>query len=226
MTTIKLLVAVKSCNRHALEGYHQAIRDSWGQDVRPPAELRFFVGMPGDYTNWKPDETQVHEDDNYDELPRKTRAILRWFLERDYQYIFLCDTDTFVKPDELIRCGFETCDVAGRFGHHPEIGTTFEHRDDRGNYVPVCHPWPSGGVGYFLSRRAARYVVDTEPISWAEDFYVGQATGPYIQTGELTARDLPKFEANVAWHFPRKLHFGQVYNLQFKWQEKMWKEHK
>lgn len=222
---MQLLIAVKSCHKHALEGYHEAIRRTWGSDLPKNVELRFFVGMPGDYKNWQPDETQIHEDDNYDELPKKTRGILRWFLERSYDFIFLCDTDTFCLPWKLIGCGFEKYDVSGRFGTHPEIGTTFEHRDDRGNFIEKCHPWPSGGVGYFLSRKAASTVVDTEPMTWAEDLYVGQACGPDIQEDVLWARDIPDFEAQVSWHFPRRLHYNQVYNLSFNWMDKMWEKH-
>lgn len=214
----KLLIAVKSCHVHAQQGYNEIIRQTWGKHCSPV----FFMGTS--YTDSIPsriDEVILNVTDNYESLPHKTREILKYFLLGDWTHIFLCDTDTYIRPEALMKTGFEKYDVSGRFGNSPAIGTTFEHTDARGNFIKNCHPWPSGGVGYFLSRKAAHIVTMTEPMSWAEDFYVGQATGPLIQSGELKAVDLPDFEGAAAWHFPRRMYNGKVYNPSFKWHEKM-----
>lgn len=225
---ISLLIAVKSCQNHRVEGYNDAIRRTWGRDVRPPAKLLFFHG-DGCLPNPVPqsDEIGLPVGDDYNSLPKKTKAILRYFLQTDFDYCFLCDTDTYVIPAKLLTSGFEKYDVSGRFGVHPEIGTTFKHIDDRHNVIENCHPWPSGGVGYFLSRKAADYVVNDPYMGthWAEDFSVGQITGPLIQSGVLTAADLPEFDAQTAWHFSRRQHGGKVYDLSFGWMDKLYQEH-
>jgi hypothetical protein len=218
-----LLIAVKSCHIHAQQGYNEIIRETWGKTCAP----LFFMGesyTPGD-NQLKTDEIVLHVKDNYESLPYKTREILKFFLLgaslKGWSHIFLCDTDSYICPERLLKTGFENYDVAGRFGNHLAVGTTFEHKDARGNFIKECHPWPSGGVGYFLSCKAAQIVVDTKPMSWAEDFYVGQATGPHIQSGELKAVDLPDFEGYAAWHFPRRMYGGKVYNPSFRWHERM-----
>lgn len=224
---LNLLIAVKSCHEHRLARYNRVIRETWGRDVEEPEQLIFFHGSGPRVGTLYLDEICVASRDDYDSLPQKTQAILRYFLSNTWwDYIFLCDTDTYIKPHQLLTCGFERYDVAGRFGLHPCIGSTFRHRDDRGQLIEVCHPWPSGGVGYFLSRKAAQYVVDGAYNHWAEDFTVGQITGPLIQAGTLTAADLPEFETQVAWHFSRKQHGNQVYNPKFGWMDKMYTEHK
>lgn len=223
---MNLLIAVKSCNKHRLEGYNDEIRRTWGMDVAPNY-LLFFHGEPTFEQNvhqWS-DEVILSVKDDYDSLPYKTQAILKFFLLGFYSHIFLCDTDTFVIPEKLLATGFEKYDVSGRYGSVYPIGQTFNFRDDRGNSMPNAHPWPSGGIGYFLSRRAAQVVVDSPITHWAEDVHVGQATGPLIQSGELTACDLPNFETEASWHFQRRQYGGKVYDLSFGWMEKMYKEH-
>jgi len=221
-----LLLAVKSCHKHRVAGWNQIIRDTWGRHAYPDTLLFFHGEQEQEHLlAQKEDEIFLNCRDNYNSLPYKTQAILKFFLlvER-WEWIFLCDVDTYVRPRELRRVGYENWDVSGRFGSHPEIGTTFRHSDDRGNLIENCHPWPSGGVGYFLSRKAAGIVVDTTPMTWAEDLYVGQATGPYIQRGQLKAVDIPDFEGQISWHFPRKLYNKQVYDPRFGWQQKMFRE--
>ena len=225
----KLLVAVKSCLRDAKEGYNQAIRDTWGKHFGD-VPVRFFIG-----NSWlaecdepvylKDDEISLNCLDDYDSLPYKTKAICKYVFPF-YDHIFLCDTDTFVIPDKLLTCGFEKYDYAGRFGHMPALGTTFTYQNDgRNNRVEDCHPWASGGVGYSLSSRAAKLVSQTEPMSWAEDLFVGQCIGPKIQSGEMIGWDIPEFECQTAWHFPRRMHGNKVYHPSFKWLEKMYQEH-
>lgn len=202
---MNLLVAVKSCRQGRALGYHQAIRDTWGRGL----DVRFFMGVPIEerLTSAGPsvnsDEEILDCKDDYESLPFKTRAILQWSIERKHDYTFLCDNDTFLKPDKLLRTDFERYDYSGRFGEHPEIGSIFSYTDGRGNFYPNCHPWASGGIGYFLSRRAAECVVQYTPKIWAEDMHVGQCLGPYIRSGEFTACDLKNFHNVAAWHFLR-----------------------
>jgi hypothetical protein len=199
---MRLLLAVKSCVRDLQNGCHETIRRTWGQNARS-ADLRFFIGR-GEAT--KADEVSVDAPDDYDSLPWKTREILRWSLNIGYEFTFLCDTDTFIIPKDLMNSGFEKYDVSGKFcTGHPVGSPSFDYKDERGEYRGV-YSWPSGGRGYFVSAKAARVIVDTEPRVWAEDMYVGQVLGPLIQSGEIKAAELKNFVGHISWHYPRS-HF-------------------
>lgn len=235
-----LLVAVKSCLKDIDRGCHDVIRNTWGRHI----PVKFFIGhsweqlyrndtdyLPEDYKHngiryLANDEYIMECNDGYDDLPYKTRCILEFFLEGYWSHIFLCDIDTFIVPERLVKTKYELFDYAGRFGSVFPIGTTFNHRDDRNNTIPNCHPWASGGVGYFLSRRAAEIVLAAPVVSWAEDLNVGQALGPHIQAGDIKAIDLPDFEGQVAWHFSRRLYENQMYDPKFEWMEKMYNENR
>jgi hypothetical protein len=201
---VKILIAVKSCHDDLKKGCHQTIRETWGRDVPLFADLKFFVGggnieyHPGDLA----DEINLRCQDDYDSLPSKTKEICQWSLGHGYEFTFLCDVDTFLIPEKLFKTGFEKFDYSGRFGSSPKIGSQFKFKDGRGIRHEHCHPWASGGFGYFLSRKAARIIANIEPTLWAEDMYIGNTLGPDIQSGNITAADLPNFENEASWHYP------------------------
>ena len=206
-------------------GYHDVILNTWGKDIPPGVDLRFFSGDAACWMlNPGPEEVFLQVSDDYMSLPLKTKGIIEWSLQNGYGYTFLCDTDTFLIPDKLMRTSFPKYDYAGRFGAMPAIGTTFHYRDAHGDY-PNCHPWASGGVGYFVSRKAGELVARSQPEVWAEDLWIGQVLGPHIQAGTITASDLP-IECDSAWHFPRRSHNNESYDPKFRWMEKMYAENK
>ena len=221
---MKLLVAVKSCKHHLMAGYHDAILRTWGKDIPEGTDLRFFTGSCWMFSA-APEEVTLQVPDDYMSLPYKTKAICDWSVQHGYDYAFLCDTDTFLIPSRLLESDFAGYDYAGRFGAMPKIGTTFNYKDACGIY-PNCHPWASGGVGYFLSKKAAELVAQVKPHVWAEDMFVGQVLGPHIQSGEIKAYDIPEFECSVAWHFPRRAYGNKVYDPKLGWMEKMYAEYK
>lgn len=170
------LLASKSCQRDAGNGLNQTIRDTWGKDVQG-ADLKFFVGRGA--IPLKDDEVKLDCADDYESLPHKTKAICKWMLERDYGFIFLCDTDTYVRPDRLLASGFEQYDFMGSFNGPIGVPNAMQEK---------YWAWCSGGNGYWLSRRAAELVADAQSDGdWAEDRITGQILGPYIHRGELKA---------------------------------------
>lgn len=224
---MRLLIAVKSCESHRVAGYHDVIMNTWGRDVPLNADLRFFTGSTEKFTPSGPEsgwDVCLGAPDDYMSLPRKTKAIIGWSLWNQYDYTFLCDTDTFIIPSRLVRTDYDKYDYAGRFGLKPAIGTTFRYEDPK-QIIMNCHPWASGGIGYFLSRKAAELIVRAEPTIWAEDMFVGQTLGPLIQKGEITAYDIPGFECSIAWHFPRR-RFNATYDPKFNWMEEMYAKYK
>lgn len=174
---MKTLMAVKGCERDAGNGFHQAMRDTWVKDVQG-ADVRFFLGQG--YSQLRDDEVRLGCPDDYMSLPQKTRAILTWALERSYDYVFLCDTDTYVIPGKLAATGFDRFDLTGLFN-----GAIGRPNATEGKYWA----WISGGNGYWLSARAAAIVRDhPHNGDWAEDRITGQALGPHFAAGNLMAQ--------------------------------------
>ena len=219
----KLLIAVKSCCRYWMAGYHDAILDTWGKDVPANVDLRLFVGDdPSCLVATLLKEVRLNAPDDYMSLPWKTKDICTWSFIRGYDYVFFCDTDTFLIPKLLFQSGFEKYDYSGQFGAVHPVGQTFHYSDAYGDYL-VCYPWASGGVGYFLSQKACQIVSISEPSVWAEDMFVGQCLGPHISLGYIEAANLP-IEGDSAWHFPRRK-FKQPYDLKFNWMQDMYKRY-
>ncbi len=205
----KILFAVKSCLRDAENGANQAIRDTWGKYLN---DLYFFIGNG----MTMPDEIPLPCADPYEALPQKTRALLGWAVTHGYNFIFICDTDTYIIPGKLLASGFEKYDLLGHIGGHTDNGRYFE--------------WPSGGAGYWLSAPAARLIISM-PITneWAEDRMIGQILGPYIQRGELKAFNHPGYHRiypDDEWRTDITTHFcargmGRVYDPE--WMQKRYK---
>lgn len=226
-----LLIAVKSCRADLDRGYHDIIRATWGQDFRDRNVLvRFFVGHTGadyfmshpkaDARALKSDEVAVDCGDDYNSLPFKTRAICHWATTKNVDHILLCDTDTYVNAGNVLSCGYHRYDYVGKISK--PIGETFPYdavdRNGVVDHIPECHPWASGGIGYFLSREAMFLISDTYPHGWAEDLWVGQVLGAEFAKGNMLALDLP--EGTYSHHFPQHK-YGTGYKPEYKWMETM-----
>lgn len=211
---MKILLAVLSCARDMENGFNQAIRDTWGRDVpKGAADLTFFVG---DFVfsggSWD-DVVALRCPDDYKSLPFKVYQLLRYAHGEGYTHVFKCDTDTYVRPREMLgfRGGGEppswyTHDYVGAFNGHPP-----------GCYAPASHyrradgsriyTWCSGGSGYWLSRRAIEVVLGNPPDGYrevcpnlkygCEDLWIGQLLGPEIKAGRLKAYSDPGY--NKSW---------------------------
>jgi hypothetical protein len=196
-----LLIGVKSCERDRTQGFHQAIRNTWGSGL---TNLYFFMGAGSNPIAI--DEVSVDAPDDYRSLPFKTKAMLNWFLLRDWTHMFLCDNDTYINIAEFQKIDYQNYDYSGYFGYWPvgkKMGDTFRYDDGQGNIHDPCHAWASGGFGYFVSRKAAELIVATEPCSWAEDLWVGQALGPHIQSGAIKGHALQNYAGTSVWHIAK-----------------------
>lgn len=208
----RLIVAVKSCHRDRDAGFHDAIRGTWGKDLKARGvDVRFFVGQTGDNRRdplLKSDETMVDAPDDYMNLPFKTRRACQWIVGKIYDNAFFCDNDTYVDVPLLLQLPYEGSDFAGHFCRGPaETTSRFDYRDHMGFY-PQSYPWCSGGIGYFLSRRAIDLVADTPPMVWAEDMYVGQVIGPEVHENDWTVTHL-LMNGFATSHFRKSTKFTQ-----------------
>lgn len=112
------------------------------------ADVRFFLGKgnaPG-----SPDEILVDTHDHWEALPWKVRASLSWGLDHGYEWFFKCDADTWVDVPGFLASGFERFEYGGLMG-------------DAGAGKGLAH-CPSGGVGWWLSARAARAYLQHYPV--------------------------------------------------------------
>jgi hypothetical protein len=172
---MRVLIAVMTCARDR-SFVHRELLCGHGADVR------FFLGQGNE--NPAEDEVIVGEPDDYYSLPHKVRAAFRWALEQGYDYIFKCDYDTWVDVPALLASGFEGHEYIGLMGDEGE-----------GGGLAHC---PSGGVGYWLSARAARIYLEhyqvygsahPGPFHQFEDWCLAIVLHDYVeQTGDQTLR--------------------------------------
>lgn len=207
---MKLAILVKSCHRDLDRGCHDAIRSTWARDLKMlGVDTFFFVGRDPSQQDtrrtrkYSAGEVVVDSPDDYMGLPIKTRRICQWVGNKMFKHVFLCDVDTLVKPS-LLTTGYEIFDYAGKFANGAYPGCPpYRYKDDRGEIHDECRGWASGGVGYFLSRRAAELVAVTPPKHWAEDFYVGHVLAAEFDKKTMTGSAMPLGDGIGTSHFPK-----------------------
>jgi hypothetical protein len=136
----------------------KAIRESVGNPSDPNRGINYrekcdecarSAAREGLYTP-RVDEIVLPVPDDYLHLPVKTREVLRWADERGYDFVYKCDTDTYVALDRLLKSGFEKYDFSG--------GPSGEN--------------VAGGGGWWASRKAIGFVIYRKIDSWAEDCWL------------------------------------------------------
>ena len=89
--------------------------------------------------------------DDYMHVSFKDKALLRWAYTREYEFVFVCDADTYVDVDRLMRSGFERHDYSGfPFGI-----------------------FGAEGMGFWLSRKMIPLIVDEPVHVWGADQFIG-----------------------------------------------------
>ena len=157
---MKVLVGILACekDRWAISSVRRAWVpsnvDNWNH-ADHVTTFRFFVGT-GCPVSEQNDEVRLEADDRYQTL--KVQAMFKWAIRNDYDFVFKCDIDTYVRPCSLLQSDFEQHDWLGGYGSK-EIG-------------------PYGGSGYWLSRKAMSALQDDvsdarTPRPWDEDRWVG-----------------------------------------------------
>lgn len=181
----KIIIAIISCARDINNGFNEAIRDTWLKSAS--VNYKFVLGRG--VNNTKQDELILDCNDDYNSLPEKTLALIKWAISMEYDYVFKCDTDTYIVLDRLLSSNFFLFDYVGRFNGPIGIANVIYRS---------CYSWASGGSGYWLSNRAARFileqVIDEKSICPilkipCEDLWIGQVLGSKIKDGFFTAFD-------------------------------------
>ena len=152
---MKILIAIKSC--HQYHSRANAQRQTWIKDIPDGVDYKFFLGRH--LTN-TPSEDQIFLDaeDNYFGLPEKMKKACAWALEKEYDYVFFCDDDTYVVVPRLLQAIPQGSDYVGRL------------RGPSGNWpAPYC-----SGFAYWLSAKALKIVAETTlNLDTADDRQIG-----------------------------------------------------
>lgn len=229
---MRTLIAVISYDGDAANGNHDAIRTTWGKHVCGrlfhPMDLGFFIGRRGPEFVPKIDEIPVEWQEHrsckhdwwvdvigccVDFWQVQTKSILQWSLKNNYDFTFMIENDTFVIPESFATSGYDKFDFCGHFD--PD-DTALGEKTKYEVYGEKIYPSPEPGIGYTLSRKAAKIVLDA-PYDWHTiGVYAGQVLGPLIATGEIQASD-----RNLgSWHYRREMEQG--YPAGSGWQKMMY----
>jgi len=181
---VKYLVAISSCYDFEKNRNNDAMRDTWLPDLqRFGVDYRFFfgVGQGAESTRLKHDCVLLPSvEDDYGHLTYKTRASLGWAFVHEYDFVFRCFPDTYVRVDRLMTCGFQNFDYYGDFRGDPSTNEVTHQKAQ--NYA-------SGGPGYWLSKRAYSLLISApvlgvwrdEITPYTEDLWCGNILGRHLE---------------------------------------------
>ena len=178
---MRILIAISSCWDFEKNLNNAALRETWLPDTRhfPELDYKFFVGHgQGAESAELPNDCVFlpEVDDGYGFLTYKTQASLRWAAARNYDFVFRCFPDTYVRVDRLLACPFSDFDYYGDFRSEvPPEGVTLQGACD----------YASGGPGSMLSRKAFEQLLEAPILGiwrdditrYAEDLWVGNRLG-------------------------------------------------
>lgn len=143
LSKMKILIAITTCwaypERAALQ------RKLWTHRVRG-ADCKFFYGR-GSKRTLLPDEIVLDCGDGYSDLTTKARAIYTWAYERNYDYVFDIDDDSYLIPERLL---------ASDFYNYEYVGRTDANALNKSGYA-------SGGPGVWIGRKSLDILVAAPP---------------------------------------------------------------
>lgn len=138
---MNVLIAISSCHLYAAR--RAAQRDSWLKDLLPGMQYFFYVGE-GD-SGLEPDVVKIDAPDDYQSLSLKMHAAMRYALQKEFDWLFRVDDDTYVVPSRIETLFWQP-------GAEMIGGECMSH-----------HQWSTGGAGLMFSRRLIQNMVDKGP---------------------------------------------------------------
>lgn len=158
------LVAIIGC--HKFKERADAQRVTWIPEMAEVPEdkrfdIIFFLGR-GANREPLPDEVFLDVEDDYQSLPYKVRAAMKWAVDHGYDKVLKCDDDTFVFSERIVH-EVPTVLYSGR------LNRSMPHLATKG--------WCSG-FAYWLTGAALEIIANaTKMDQTAEDLWVGKTLG-------------------------------------------------
>lgn len=154
-------VAIKSCHKHAARRQNQ--QETWLRHL--DADFFYLIGNPTPQNGGPtlPEVLSCDVSDEFENIAPKIKVACRYALDENADFLFVCDDDTYVRPDRLLRSGFI---------HGDYIGFMRTSGLDYNKGVPYAQ-----GSAYWLSARAMELVVLSSVMQNGiiDDGAVGQA---------------------------------------------------
>lgn len=202
---MKIIVGILSCQME--QERQRAVRATWARQY-PDVSCLFLVGRPGRPPEVVGDILYLDCPDWYEDLPKKTRAFVRYALQHlPFDYLFKCDDDTYVDLAKLQAADLGGVDYAGfcygpaRWDRRYHFGKCYDKRREVETTEPFLGPWMCGGAGYWLSRKAAAIIAaDPDGLLGSrlyEDKAVSDTLRPRIGRGEIIEADLSAYHVET-----------------------------
>lgn len=150
-------MGVLSCQAYS-ERRHRCLRSWIPEALDAGIDVVFLLGGSNAAARREGLNLQLPCPDDYDSLPMKVGLFLEWADKHaEFEYIFKCDDDTYVRPERLLAFDCQGNDYIGA-EWSPGVG------------------YASGGAGYWLSRKSVAVLAPVLRChsSGAEDVLVGQ----------------------------------------------------
>ncbi|MDR2513345.1 MAG: glycosyltransferase family 92 protein [Puniceicoccales bacterium] len=170
---IRVLVGI--CTARPYLNRRQAIRETWLSKEVENVHAVFFHGKTEIPTENPADTVELNVPDTYDLLPTKVLAFFRYALEHyDFEWIFKCDDDTYLAMERVVSMLDDNYGLIGD-----------RMLESRGA--------PSGGAGYFLSRRSIEQLLEQQEDiaqSGPEDLIIGRFASDRLKIPFLASKRL------------------------------------
>lgn len=181
-----LLIAVVTCNayRHRAE----AVRKTWGREAK---HVVYVVGRPGEPEELMGDTLYLDCPDSYESLTQKTFALCRYIHNHlDFDRVFKCDDDTFVNVAAL-NASHCPADFFG-YVHNETPSQGWRVHKGLRSQGEYRGSWVSGGLGYFLSRRAVSAIADFhDPEILGKESFEDKAVSDALRLSGIVPARLP-----------------------------------
>lgn len=165
-----------------------ACLDTWLKDS--PVDYKFF--SDADLGITLPDERM---------RPLRTKGMVKYAYDNGYDFVFRTDTDAYTWINRLLASGFENYDYMGwclPYPRHLEISANKGMR--------TAH----GGMGFTLSRKAMKIVVETEPWKQSDGIYWGDIwTGEVLWKNGIYCKQDTRFLDGS--NGPDEIHHGNIF---------------
>jgi hypothetical protein len=149
---VKILVGICSCDRYS--DRRRVARETWLRNLPFGISALFFSGNAG--ATDEPGLVSLPVPDTYDQLAGKVHSFYRYALERyNFEYLFKCDDDTYVRPERLCTLPRSGVDFLGS--------------------MQIRLGYAQGGAGYLMSRPMVEYFA-SQPVETTqpEDLFFTQ----------------------------------------------------